>query len=109
MGRTGRWMWWAAFITVAVTSLTLGCRERNPRNRDNEGDAVTVHGPDAGPPIPPVVIPQTCPPLCPPGPPATVDRQPRPSPVPAENVLPGAPSWRDGRRAGAGEVELFLS
>lgn len=44
-----------------------------------------------------------------PPPPPPFLRVQRPNPIPAENALPGDPSWRSGRDSGAGEVELYLS
>ncbi|HEX8699133.1 MAG TPA: N,N-dimethylformamidase beta subunit family domain-containing protein, partial [Myxococcaceae bacterium] len=58
------------------------------------------------PPPPPV---ENCPPACPPPPPEKVGRVSAPNPIPAENQKPGEPTWRSGRTASAGQVELYTS
>ena len=107
MGRQG---WVGLWVVV---SLALSCHEKGtvPVPDDREGDAVARDNPPVVEPPPPPPPPpvETCPPACPPPPPQKVGRVSAPNPIPAENQKPGEPSWRSGRTASAGQVELYTS
>ncbi len=107
MGRRGWVGLWA------IVALCLACHEKGtvPVPEDREGDAVSRDNPPVihPPPPPPPPPVETCPPACPPPPPEKVGRTTAPNPIPAENQKQGDPSWRSGRAAHAGQVELYTS
>lgn len=82
-------------------ALLLSCSEVNLRPLPDE---------ESGSQSPASTLPSTvpaCPPRCPKVLPSL--RLSRPSPLPAENALPGEPRWKDGRIAGLGQLELYVS
>ena len=77
-----RWRWW--WICFPFLLLSGACHEPGPGVINEEGE------PPPPPPPPPW-------------------RTARPNPIPAENARAGDRSWRSGRTASGGEVEVYLS
>ncbi|MDY7232493.1 N,N-dimethylformamidase beta subunit family domain-containing protein [Hyalangium rubrum] len=110
MGRRGWVALWAAVSVLAA------CHEKGtiPIPDDREGDAVADENPLPDNPLPhprppPPTPVEECPPACPPPPPEKPTRVVLPNPIPAENQKPGDATWRSGRQANAGQVELYAS